>query len=134
MVTTSVYKWMLAAIFRFGITPTSASMHFTSRLEGEHQLDYNIQVDMSRFKKKGSNLQRTPTVFYCIYHSSSKHNFKSKGENPTLTYIITQSFNKAVMGIFNTHQPYENICRLSQKTPRTGIRAQIRFYALHEKN
>ena len=26
----------------------SASMHFTSSLEGEHHLDYNIQVDMSR--------------------------------------------------------------------------------------
>ena len=29
----------------------SASMHFTSSLEGEHQLDYNIQVDMSSFRK-----------------------------------------------------------------------------------
>ena len=29
----------------------SASMHFTSSLEGEPQLDYNIQVDMSSFRK-----------------------------------------------------------------------------------
>ena len=29
----------------------SASMHFTSSLEGEPQFDYNIQVDMSSFRK-----------------------------------------------------------------------------------
>ena len=100
---------MLAAIFRFGLH----ALHKPSWGRAPARLQYLGGYE--QLQENGSNLQQTPIVFCCIYHSSSKHSFKSKGENPALTYILTQSFNKAVMGIFNTHRPYENTSHNSYK-------------------
>ena len=73
-----------------------------------------------------------------VTNSCSKRSYKSKGENTTIPYtcIQTQCSNTVITAssIRSTHPTYENIYRLSQKTPRTGIRVEIRVCALHGKN
>ena len=82
MITTSVFKWMFVAIFRFDLY----ALHKQSWGRAPARLQYSGGYE--QLQENGSNLQQTPTVFCCIYHSSSKHSFKWKGENPWNSNVL----------------------------------------------
>jgi len=58
-------------------------MHFTSSLEGEHQLDYNIQVDMSSFRKMEAiyNKHQQYSVVSITQAQSTTSNRKEKTQH-----------------------------------------------------